>query len=288
MELEAVAELEVEMEQIGPQGYSAYEVYVQNGGTLSETEWLASLKGKDGQNGSDGLNGTNGQDGITPTIGDNGNWYLGNTDTGKPSRGEKGDTGGVSLEEVTAITGNLENLNTEDKSNLVNAINEVANSSGGSSGIEFVDTINSSSTESSTYTNFGREIGEAIIKVTENGTKNGILIIKNNQEFGIFKVSRSGTSGSYSAYIMAGTSYFTQSDLDYSYFYFIYGQLSIDSSNVVKVCNVFKKVMYNQGKLLTMNNTTSYTPSSDYNPTTKKYVDDAIASAITTSLEAGY
>ena len=34
-----------------------------------------------------------GADGITPTIGDNGNWYLGTTDTGKPSRGEKGDTG---------------------------------------------------------------------------------------------------------------------------------------------------------------------------------------------------
>ena len=34
-----------------------------------------------------------GADGITPTIGENGNWYLGSTDTGKPSRGEKGDTG---------------------------------------------------------------------------------------------------------------------------------------------------------------------------------------------------
>ena len=33
-----------------------------------------------------------GADGLTPTIGDNGNWYLGNTDTGKPSRGDKGDT----------------------------------------------------------------------------------------------------------------------------------------------------------------------------------------------------
>lgn len=28
-----------------------------------------------------------GKDGITPTIGENGNWYLGDTDTGKPSRG---------------------------------------------------------------------------------------------------------------------------------------------------------------------------------------------------------
>ena len=34
-----------------------------------------------------------GADGLTPTIGDNGNWYLGETDTGKPSRGDKGDTG---------------------------------------------------------------------------------------------------------------------------------------------------------------------------------------------------
>ncbi len=33
-----------------------------------------------------------GADGLTPTIGENGNWYLGNADTGKPSRGDKGDT----------------------------------------------------------------------------------------------------------------------------------------------------------------------------------------------------
>lgn len=35
----------------------------------------------------------NGANGITPTIGANGNWYLGNADTGKPSRGATGDTG---------------------------------------------------------------------------------------------------------------------------------------------------------------------------------------------------
>ena len=34
-----------------------------------------------------------GADGITPTIGENGNWYLGETDTGKPSRGEAGPQG---------------------------------------------------------------------------------------------------------------------------------------------------------------------------------------------------
>ena len=43
--------------------------------------------------GEKGENGTDGQDGITPTIGQNGNWYLGETDTGKPSRGIQGEQG---------------------------------------------------------------------------------------------------------------------------------------------------------------------------------------------------
>lgn len=58
-----------------------------------------------------------GTDGITPTIGANGNWYLGTTDTGKPSRGatgapgakgEKGDPGtaaAVTSDNVTAALG---------------------------------------------------------------------------------------------------------------------------------------------------------------------------------------
>lgn len=37
--------------------------------------------------------GAPGKDGITPTIGSNGNWYLGATDTGKPSQGETGPQG---------------------------------------------------------------------------------------------------------------------------------------------------------------------------------------------------
>lgn len=62
-------------------------------------EQLATLKGepgKDGQNGkdgSDGQDGEDGADGITPHIGNNGNWFIGTTDTGNPSRGDKGDTG---------------------------------------------------------------------------------------------------------------------------------------------------------------------------------------------------
>ena len=46
-----------------------------------------------------------GADGLTPTIGDNGNWYLGNTDTGKPSRGDKGEKGDKGDTGETGATG---------------------------------------------------------------------------------------------------------------------------------------------------------------------------------------
>ena len=49
--------------------------------------------GADGAPGKDGSPGAAGRDGTTPTIGDNGNWHLGDTDTGKPSRGAAGAKG---------------------------------------------------------------------------------------------------------------------------------------------------------------------------------------------------
>ena len=49
--------------------------------------------GPQGPAGAPGKDGAAGADGVTPHIGDNGNWYIGSTDTGKPSRGEKGAKG---------------------------------------------------------------------------------------------------------------------------------------------------------------------------------------------------
>ena len=55
--------------------------------------------GVDGKDGADGLNGADGKDGNTPFIGENGNWWIGEIDTGVKaegkdgSAGEKGDTG---------------------------------------------------------------------------------------------------------------------------------------------------------------------------------------------------
>ena len=67
-----------------------------------------SFNVSNGQDGQDGQDGSPGADGITPTIGQNGNWYLGDTDTGKPSRGLQGEPGSdaeVTAENIEAALG---------------------------------------------------------------------------------------------------------------------------------------------------------------------------------------
>ncbi len=54
----------------------------------------------------DGPPGAPGTNGTTPHIGDNGNWYLGETDTGKPSRGQAGaglDVTGATVGQIVKI-----------------------------------------------------------------------------------------------------------------------------------------------------------------------------------------
>lgn len=67
----------------------SYEATTWRDGDLITAEKLNKIE----QALANGETGTPGKDGITPTIGTNGNWYLGDTDTGKPSRGEKGEPG---------------------------------------------------------------------------------------------------------------------------------------------------------------------------------------------------
>ena len=66
-------------------GYIQYST--DGGSTWTNLIAVADLKGADGKPGAAGA------DGVTPHIGDNGNWYVGSTDTGKPSRGVTGAPG---------------------------------------------------------------------------------------------------------------------------------------------------------------------------------------------------
>lgn len=65
----------------GIDGKSAYEIWLDNGHTGSQTDFLDWLKGKDGK---DGTNGTNGKDGVDGTDGQDGQ---------KGDKGDKGDAG---------------------------------------------------------------------------------------------------------------------------------------------------------------------------------------------------
>lgn len=80
--------------------------------------------GVPGKDGADGKQGAAGTDGITPHIGDNGNWYIGSTDTGKPSRGEKGDkgdTGATGADGKTPVKG-TDYWTVADKQEIVNDV----------------------------------------------------------------------------------------------------------------------------------------------------------------------
>ena len=80
--------------------------------------------GADGKPGAAGADGAKGADGITPHIGDNGNWYLGGTDTGKPSRGAtgaKGDKGEPGTPGKTPARG-TDYWTAADKQEIVNSV----------------------------------------------------------------------------------------------------------------------------------------------------------------------
>ena len=112
-------------------GLSAYEIALQNGFEGTVEEWLESLVGADGEDGvgiarfsynnagellahlTDGtiinlgvIDGEDGENGLTPYIDENGNWWIGETDTGVKATGEDGKDG------IDGITPQLR-INTE-------------------------------------------------------------------------------------------------------------------------------------------------------------------------------
>lgn len=80
------------------------------------------------EDGADGAPGSRGADGITPHIGDNGNWYLGDTDTGKPSRGETGS----GMDITGATVGQIAKIAAVDESGVPTAWSPADMPSGGS------------------------------------------------------------------------------------------------------------------------------------------------------------
>lgn len=119
--------------------------------------------GPQGPAGAPGKEGPAGADGVTPHIGDNGNWYIGSTDTGKPSRGatgangpagaqgEKGDTGpqgpagtpgkdGAGMDITGATVGQIAKIAAVDESGVPTAWEPVDMPGGGGAWEKIIDT----------------------------------------------------------------------------------------------------------------------------------------------------
>jgi hypothetical protein len=72
----------------GIQGLTGAQGLKGDTGFMGQTgpQGASGVAGSNGQNGQNGLNGNDGKDGSTPTIGDNGHWFIDGKDTGVSAR----------------------------------------------------------------------------------------------------------------------------------------------------------------------------------------------------------
>ena len=127
------------------------------------------IDGKDGVDGKDGTDGAQGAPGLTPSIGGNGNWWLGNTDTGVRAAGTTGATGAAGATGATGATGAAGRNGTDGKDGKDGVgIREVSLNDSGELIVALTD---------GTETNLGRITGEdgapgvgiSSVQVGENG-----------------------------------------------------------------------------------------------------------------------
>lgn len=120
---------------------------------------LQGPKGDVGPQGPTGQNGSDGQNGITPHIGENGNWFLGASDTGNPSQGPQGIQGNKGKDGV-GITNVVSETDIQEDGYTITPI--IFNKSDG-----FSNTVNVKA-KNGTGIPTGGEIGQVLAKASEN------------------------------------------------------------------------------------------------------------------------
>jgi len=303
MEMKNVATMEVEIKESGPQGepgprgLSAYEVYLENGGNLSETDWLESLKGETGKDGNNGKDGLDGKDGYTPVKGED---YF-----------TEGDIATLGIPHKISELENDSNFITSEYVDDSIANIDIPECAGAEATEIFLLKMPrceyANSLFSANHSKMTDEIKQSILYVIDAFTKKGILYpcIKLTGEY---LVGSGGGTGA----IFKATSPCqppTSSGV-YSYSFEAIGSTRGSTSNGVPLLQIEIVALYDSttqtwsepdptyytmlrhrvnseiqfatsGYLnnwyLSRGNTTAFTPTGDYNPATKKYVDDSIA-----------
>lgn len=187
-----------------------------------------------------------------------------------------GTAGGIS-----ANIGNLNNLITEDKSSVVNAINEVASSRNNLPIYDLEVKLDASLSAPSLDSEDRLKCENIINDAYAKGYKNCAILLrsstKNNSYLKAISLTFStmDTSSQLTQYQFGGMYNTDDSSIHTNLYFNIYGTWS---NNVFTCTNSFVRYE-NSKKYLSTNNTTNYTPTSDYHPATKKYVDDTVAAA---------
>ena len=276
MDIENVIDIEVDASE-AKEGLSAYEVYLKNGGTLSEEEWLESLKGDTGPTGANGIDGKSAYE----------SWLdAGNTGTEEDFinslKGEKGDTGptgangkdGKSAYEIW-----LEAGNTGTEEDFLNSLK------GDSSSIsEIIEDTDMTIKDSGIYRVLASDQVSLRIGATSNIVAKyyqpGDYLFWNKEDSYLITLNKAYSSA-YNMLCPTIGSYFVKKSGDNYQGY--YRDVVINNISTI-----------NESQTISGTKTFSTLPESSVIPTTdnqltnKKYVDDAITAAITTSLEASY
>lgn len=177
---------------------SGHLILTLTDGTTLDAGVAKGKAGTDGAPGSPGSPGSPGKDGLTPHIGDNGNWYLGDTDTGKPARGApgaKGDPGkdGAGMDVTGATVGQIAKISEVDDNGVPTAW-EPADMPGGGGEKSWTKIIDVEITEK-TYSFIADNLGGATefhIRWSnlqnESQTDSGLNLVINGKEIGSFGV----------------------------------------------------------------------------------------------------
>ena len=298
MEIETLAEIEInEIDKIGPKGLSAYEVYVKNGGTLSETEWLKSLRGEQGPQGKPGAVKMQVVDTL-PDVGETDTIYL----VKKNNPGEQnlydeyvytetsgwehiGDTS-VDLTDYYTKEETDERLNNKQDTltagDNITIENNVISASGGNDFLVITTpTFLNVTTFGTSSTNLTDIDKEYILNCLNSGSYDKPILLKtrinsdSNQEAYIFTVYNVQLQYNRFQYVL---------DYIFQNSYYPYNRvvLSLEPKGTypnytdvsVTVNAYYRGNIMKTTDVLLRNNTKPYTPTNDYNPATKKYVDD--------------
>ena len=302
--IEAVQNLEGNVKEMGPKGLSAYELYINNGGTLSESEWLKSLKGEKGdkgEQGEQGIQGPQGEQGIQGPAGPQGE--IG-------PQGPAGETYTLPIASEETLGGIKigENLTIDE--------NGVLSASGGTNNnipSFFIDIPSQPLNENNTgikYTlpaSFNEKLTTNLNNILDIYQTFSIQFLINNilvtfnpsysidtSGFGTRRFNSTSKPKSINLFAnIVNNKYNISASADpvmYGGFLPVTLELTLtwDNTTPSVTKGVYRlygysssipSIRYIQKNLLTKTNTTGYTPTSDYNPATKKYVDDAVASA---------